>query len=149
MKRFIEGADRSQSSLLPEHLDDFVDEDNQVRVVDVFVDQLDLGSLGFERVQPAATGRPAYHPSVLLKLYIYGYLNRIQSSRRLQREAQRNSELMWLTGRLKPDFKTIANFRKDNGKPIRTSAVSLSFCASNSIFLRMPLSPSMAANSKQ
>lgn len=119
MKRFIEGADRSQSSLLPEHLDDFVDEDNQVRVVDVFVDQLDLGSLGFGRVQPAATGRPAYHPSVLLKLYIYGYLNRIQSSRRLEREAQRNIELMWLTGRLKPDFKTIANFRKDNGKPIR------------------------------
>jgi len=119
MKRFIEGADRSQSSLLPEHLDDFVDEDNQVRVVDVFVDQLDLGSLGFERVQPAATGRPAYHPSVLLKLYIYGYLNRIQSSRRLEREAKRNIELMWLTGRLKPDFKTIANFRKDNGKPIR------------------------------
>jgi len=119
MKRFIEGAHRSQSSLLPECLDDYVDEDNQVRVVDVFVDQLDLGSLGFERVQPAATGRPAYHPSVLLKLYIYGYLNRIQSSRRLEREAQRNVELMWLTERLKPDFKTIANFRKDNGKPIR------------------------------
>lgn len=119
MKRFIEGADRGQSTMLPELLDDYVDEDNQVRVVDVFVDQLDLASLGFERVQPATTGRPAYHPSVLLKLYIYGYLNRIQSSRRLEREAQRNVELMWLTGRLKPDFKTIANFRKDNGKSIR------------------------------
>jgi transposase len=119
MKRFIEGANRGQSTMLPELLDDYVDQDNQVRVVDVFVDQLDLASLGFERVQPAATGRPAYHPSVLLKLYIYGYLNRIQSSRRLEREAQRNIELMWLTERLKPDFKTIANFRKDNGKSIR------------------------------
>ena len=119
MKHFIEGANRGQSTMLPELLDDYVDQDNQVRVVDVFVDQLDLASLGFERVQPAATGRPAYHPSVLLKLYIYGYLNRIQSSRRLEREAQRNVELMWLTGRLKPDFKTIANFRKDNGKSIR------------------------------
>jgi len=119
MKRFIEGADRGQSTMLPELLDDYVDEDNQVRVVDAFVDQLDLASLGFERVQPAVTGRPSYHPSVLLKLYIYGYLNRIQSSRRLEREAQRNVELMWLTGRLKPDFKTIANFRKDNGKSIR------------------------------
>lgn len=119
MKRFIEGVDRGQSTLLPESLDDYVDENNQVRVVDVFVDQLNLGGLGFERVRPAATGRPAYHPSVLLKLYIYGYLNRIQSSRRLELEAQRNVELMWLTGRLKPDFKTIANFRKDNGKSIR------------------------------
>jgi transposase len=119
MKRFIEGADRSQSTMLPGRLDDYVDEDNQVRVVDVFVDQLDLAGLGFERVQPAATGRPAYHPGVLIKLYIYGYLNGIQSSRRLEREAQRNVELMWLTGRLKPDFKTIANFRKDNGKAIR------------------------------
>src|SRR5450830_187545 len=119
MKRFIEGADRSQSTMLPELLDDYVDEDNQVRVVDAFVDQLDLASLGFERAQPAATGRPADHPSVLLKLYIYGYLNLIQSSRRLEREAQRNVELMWLTGRLKPDCKAIANFRKDNGKSIR------------------------------
>ena len=119
MKRFIEGEDRGQATFLPELLDDYVDKDNPVRAVDVFVDQLDLGTLGFERVQPAATGRPAYHPSVLLKLYIYGYLNRIQSSRRLEREAQRNVELMWLMGRLTPDFKTIANFRKDNGKSIR------------------------------
>ena len=118
MKRFIEGEDRGQGTLLPELLDDYVTENNPVRVVDVFVDELDLGKHGFERVHPAKTGRPAYHPSVLLKLYIYGYLNRIQSSRRLEREAQRNVELMWLTGRLMPDFKTIANFRKDNGKAI-------------------------------
>ena len=119
MKRFIEGEDRGQGTLLPEHLDDYVTENNQVRVVDIFVDELDLASLGFARVVPARTGRPAYHPAVLLKLYIYGYLNRIQSSRRLEREAQRNVELMWLTKRLTPDFKTIANFRKDNGKAIR------------------------------
>ena len=98
MKRFIEGEDRGQGTLLPEHLDDYVAEDNPVRVVDVFVDELDLASMGFARVVPAKTGRPAYHPAVLLKLYIYGYLNRIQSSRRLEREAQRNVELMWLTG---------------------------------------------------
>ena len=119
MKRFIEGEDRGQGTLLPELLDDYVAEDNPVRVVDVFVEELDLAGLGFKRVQPAKTGRPAYHPAVLLKLYIYGYLNRIQSSRRLEREAQRNVELMWLTQRLRPDFKTIANFRKDNGKAIR------------------------------
>ena len=118
MKRFIQGEDRTQSTLLPEMLDDYVTEANPVRVVDVYVDELDLGQLGFEGVDPAATGRPAYHPAVLLKIYIYGYLNRIQSSRRLEREAQRNVELMWLTGRLMPDFKTIANFRKDNGKAI-------------------------------
>jgi transposase len=119
MKRFIQGEDRTQSTLLPELLDDYVAESNPVRVVDVYVDELDLGGLGFEGVDPAATGRPAYHPAVLLKIYIYGYLNRIQSSRRLEREAQRNVELMWLTGRLTPDFKTIANFRKDNGEAIR------------------------------
>src|SRR5471032_674627 len=119
MKRFIEGENREQGTLLPEYLEDYVDVDNPVRVVDAFVDELDLGSLGFEGVQPAKTGRPAYHPAVLLKLYIYGYLNRIQSSRRLEREAQRNVELMWLTRRLTPDFKTIANFQKDSGKAIR------------------------------
>jgi transposase len=105
--------------LLPQSLDDYVADSNPVRVVDVFVDELNLGKLGFDGVDPAATGRPAYHPAALLKIYIYGYLNRIQSSRRLEREAQRNVELMWLTGRLMPDFKTIANFRKDNGKAIR------------------------------
>lgn len=119
MKRFIEGEDRSQSSLLPECLDDYVIEDNPVRVVDAFVEQLDLRSLGFEGIEPEETGRPAYHPAVMLKIYIYGYLNRVQSSRRLEREAQRNLEVMWLTGRLAPDFKTIANFRKDNGEAIR------------------------------
>jgi transposase len=119
MKRFIEGEERTQVSLLPECLDDYVDQDNPVRVVEAFVEQLDLRELGFEGAHPAATGRPAYHPGVLLKLYVYGYLNRIQSSRRLEREAQRNVELMWLIGRLMPDFKTIANFRKDNGRAIR------------------------------
>ncbi|SHN13877.1 Transposase [Pseudomonas asturiensis] len=119
MKRFIQGEHRGQSTLLPESLDDYVSNTNPVRVVDVFVDELDLVNLSFEGVIPADTGRPAYHPAILLKIYIYGYLNRIQSSRRLEREAQRNVELMWLTGRLMPDFKTIANFRKDNSKAIR------------------------------
>ncbi|CAJ0571080.1 unnamed protein product, partial [Mesorhabditis spiculigera] len=119
MKRFIQSEHRGQGTLLPESLDDYVSDTNPVRVVDVFVDELDLASLGFEGVIPAETGRPAYHPAILLKIYIYGYLNRIQSSRRLEREAQRNIELMWLTGRLMPDFKTIANFRKDNSKAIR------------------------------
>jgi transposase len=119
MKRFIEGEDRSQSTLFPEHLDDYIAEDNPVRVIDVFVDELDLGGLGFAGIEPEATGRPAYHPASLLKIYIYGYLNRIQSSRRLERETQRNVELIWLTGRLMPDFKTIADFRRDNGVAIR------------------------------
>lgn len=119
MKRFIEGESRNQSTLFPESLDDYVREDNPVRVIDVFVDELDLGELGFSRIEPCVTGRPAYHPSVLLKLYVYGYMNRIHSSRRLERESQRNVEVMWLTGRLMPDFKTIADFRKDNGKAIQ------------------------------
>ncbi|HCL3245895.1 TPA: IS1182 family transposase [Pseudomonas aeruginosa] len=119
MKRFIEEVGRTQVSLLPECLDDFVAEDNPIRVVEAFVEQLDLVALEFDGVTPAATGRPSYHPAVLLKVYIYGYLNRIQSSRRLERECQRNLELMWLTGRLAPDFKTIADFRRDNGKAIR------------------------------
>ena len=105
--------------LMPESLDDFIGEDNPVRVIDLFVDELDLQGLGFATAQPAVTGRPGYHPGLLLKLYIYGYLNRVQSSRRLEREAQRNLELMWLVGRLTPDSKTIANFRKDNPKGIR------------------------------
>jgi transposase len=113
MKRFVEGVSRDQSTLFPERLEDFIGEDNPVRVIDEFVASLDLGELDFEGVAPCATGRPAYHPSVLLKLYIYGYLNRIHSSRRLERETQRNVELMWLCERLSPDFKTIADFRKD------------------------------------
>ena len=120
MKRFVQGDNRTQSFLLPEALDDYVTDTNPVRVVDVFVDELDLPKLGFDGVEPALTGRPSYHPEVMLKIYIYGYLNRIQSSRRLEREAQRNIELMWLTGRLAPDFKTIARFRQDNGKAIRS-----------------------------
>jgi transposase len=119
MKRFVEGADRGQSTLFPAVLDDYVGEDNPVRAIDVFVDGLDLAKLGFDGVQPLAMGRPAYHPATQLKIYIYGYLNRVQSSRRLERECQRNVELVWLTGRLIPDFKTIADFRKDNGEAIR------------------------------
>jgi transposase len=119
MRRFVEGLDRGQSTLFPERLEDWVGEDNAVRVIDVFVEELDLAELGFSGVDPEATGRPSYHPSVLLKLYIYGYLNRVQSSRRLEREAGRNVEVMWLTGRLAPDHKTIADFRKDNGRAIR------------------------------
>ena len=120
MKRFVEGENRNQSTLFPELLDDYVDENNPVRVIEAFIDECDLRHLGFQGVDPQATGRPSYHPSILLKLYIYGYLNRVQSSRRLEREAQRNVEVMWLTGRLTPDFKTIANFRKNNGKAIRS-----------------------------
>jgi transposase len=119
MSGFVEGLDRRQTDLLPAALDDYVDEDNQVRVIDVFVDELDLQKLGFERVQAAATGRPGYSPGCMLKLYLYGYLNQVQSSRRLEREARRNTELMWLTGKLAPDFKTIADFRRDNGEAIR------------------------------
>ncbi len=119
MKRFVEGENRTQSTLFPESLDSYVAEDNPVRVVDAFIDGLNLGALGFQGVEPKSTGRPSYHPSTLLKIYVYGYLNRIQSSRRLERETHRNVELMWLTGRLTPDFKTIADFRKDNGRAIR------------------------------
>jgi transposase len=119
MKRFVEGTDRGQSTLFPECLEDWIGEDNPVGVIDVFVEELDLADLGFGGVDPEATGRPSYHPSVLLKLYIYGYLNRVQSSRRLEHEASRNVETMWLTGRLVPDHKTIADFRKDNGAAIR------------------------------
>jgi transposase len=119
MRRFVEGADRKQAALFPECLDDWIEEDNPVRVIDAFIDRLDLGELGFEGVEPAETGRPAYHPSVLLKLYVYGYLNRVQSSRRLEREAGRNVEVMWLLGRLVPDHKTVADFRKDSGHAIR------------------------------
>src|SRR6201998_2618846 len=119
MRRFVEGMDRGQSTLFPECLEDWIYEDNPVRAIDVFVDELDLAELGFGGVEPEATGRPAYHPATLLKISVYGYLNRVQSSRRLERECQRNIELVWLTGRLMPDFKTIADFRKDNGEAIR------------------------------
>src|ERR1700758_3462173 len=121
MKRFFEGEDRRQGVLLPEYLDDWISEENPVRAIEVFVDALELGGLGFEGVEPAATGRPGYHPGLMLKLYIYGYINQVASSRKLEREAGRNVELMWLTGRLAPDFKTIADFRKDNGPAIRAA----------------------------
>ena len=121
MKRFIEGQDRDQSTLFPERLEDWIDVDNPVRVVEAYVEELDLGSLGFAGVDPKSTGRPAYHPGVLLKLYVYGYLNAVQPSRRLEREAGRNVEVMWLLGRLVPDHKTIAEFRRNNGPAIPTS----------------------------
>src|ERR1700720_1766760 len=125
MARFVEGMDRGQTTLLPECLEDWVDENNPVRAVDVFVEALDLVELGFDGAQPMATGRPGYKPSVLLKLYIYGYLNRVQSSRRLEREAGRNLEVIWLLGRLVPDDKVIADFRKDNGPAIHRVCASL------------------------
>ena len=125
MKRFVEGTDRGQSTLFPECLGDRIDENNPVRVIDAFVDSVDLGTLGFDGVEPADTGRPAYHPSTLLKLYIYGYLNRVQSSRRLEREAPRNVEMMWLLGRLVPDHKTIADFRKKQRSGYWQSVCSL------------------------
>ncbi len=121
MKRFVEGADRRQGLLLPEYLDEYVSENNPVRMIDVFVDELDLLALGFDGATPEATGRPGYHSATLLKLYIYGYLNQVSSSRRLERECQRNLDVMWLVGRLAPDFKTIADFRGDKGPAIRAT----------------------------
>jgi transposase len=123
MKRFIEGVAREQATLFPESLEDWIGGDNPVRVIDAFVERLDLLTLGFAGAAAEATGRPSYHPAVLLKLYIYGYLNRVQSSRRLEREAGRNVEVMWLTGRLIPDHKTIADFRKDSGGAIKRVCV--------------------------
>jgi transposase len=136
MHRFIEGQDRAQASFLPASLEDYVDADNTARVIEAFVEALDLSALDFA-VQPAATGRPSYHPAMMLKLYIYGYLNRIQSSRRLERECQRNVELMWLTGRLAPDFKTIADFRRDNGPAICAACAQfIVICRNIGLFTR-------------
>ncbi|MEO9969184.1 MAG: IS1182 family transposase [Hyphomonadaceae bacterium] len=135
MSRFVEGENRAQQVLLPPSLEDYIDEDNPVRVVDAYIDELDLAEVGFERVRPKATGRPAYHPATLLKIYLYGYLNSIQSSRRLEREANRNIELMWLTGKLAPDFKTIADFRKDNGAAIQKACAQfVILCRSLGLF---------------
>jgi transposase len=137
MKRFVEGEDRRQATLLPDCLEDYVTEDNPVRVIEVFIDELDLVAMGFAGMLPAATGRPAYHPATLLKIYLYGYLNRIPSSRRLERESQRNIELMWLTGRLMPDFKTIADFRRDNGPAIRAACAQfVVLCRQFNLFTR-------------
>jgi transposase len=137
MSGFIQGADRNQGYLLPERIDEYVSEDNAVRVIEAFVEELDFGKLGFARVAANATGRPAYHPATLLKIYLYGYLNRIQSSRRLEQEANRNLELMWLTGRLAPDFKTLP------------CAASLSCYAGDWVCSRRPLWRSTAASSKR
>ena len=135
MKRFIEGEDRQQATLFPDSLEDYVTEDNPVRIIDAFIDELDLQALGFAGAVPEVTGRPAYHPATLLKIYLYGYLNRVQSSRRLERETQRNIELMWLTGRLMPDFKTIADFRRDNGPAIRAACAQfVELCRRLSLF---------------
>jgi transposase len=137
MKRFVEGEDRRQATLLPACLDDDVAADNPVRIIEAFVDELDLGVLGFAGVVPEATGRPSYHPATLLKIYIYGYLNRIPSSRRLERETQRNLELIWLTSRLMPDFKTIADFRRDNGPAIRAACAQfVGLCRKLNLFTR-------------
>jgi len=137
MKRFIESEDRRQATLVPDSLEDYATDDNPVRVIDVFIDELDLAAMGFAGVAPEATGRPAYHPATLLKVYLYGYLNRIQSSRRLERETQRNIELMWLTGRLMPDFKTIADFRRDNGPAIRAGCAQfVMLCRQLNLFTR-------------
>ena len=149
MGRFVEGADRSQVTLLPECLDDWVGDDNPVHVIEAFVEALDLGGLGFDRIVPKATGRPSYHPSILLKLYIYGYLNRVQSSRRLEREAGRNVEVMWLLGRLAPDHKTIADFRKDNGPRSARSARGLWRCAGRWVCCRERGWRSTAASSRR
>ena len=137
MGRFVEGADRRQDFLLPASLDDYVSEDNPVRAVEAFIDALDLKALEFAGMTPAETGRPAYHPATMLKIYLYGYLNRVQSSRRLEREAQRNVEVMWLTGRLAPDFKTIANFRQANGTAIRAVCSQfIDLCRQLNLFTR-------------
>src|SRR5687767_9897867 len=148
MGRFVEGLDRNQTTLFPECLDDWIDEDNPVRVIDAFVDALDLGELGFDGVVPEVTGRPAYHPALLLKLYIYGYLNRVQSSRRLEREAGRNVEVMWLTRRLVPDHKTIAAART-MAAPSGRSAPGLLRCAARWACSRRPAWRSTAASSRR
>ncbi len=131
MTRFVVGDDRSQSTLFPERLEDYLSEDNPVRAIDVFVDELDLAKLGFDGVEPEATGRPAYHPATLLKIYVYGYLNRVQSSRRLERECQRNIELVWLTGRLMPDFKTIAEFPQGQWRRPSAGFAASSWCCAD------------------
>ena len=137
MKRFVEGEDRQQATLLPACLGDYVAPDNPARIIEAFVDELDLAALGFAGVVPAVTGRPSYLPATLLKIYIYGYLNRVPSSRRLERETQRNLELIWLTGRLMPDFKTIADFRRDNGPAIRAACAQfIMLCRKINLFTR-------------
>jgi transposase len=141
VKRFVVGEDRSQSTLFPERLDDYISEDNSVRAIDAFVEELDLEELGFNGMQPEATGRPAYHPSTLLKIYIYGYLNRIQSSRRLERETYRNLELVWLTGKLMPDFKQSPTSVRITAMRSERSAPDSSSCVEGCNCLPKRLSP--------
>jgi len=149
MTGFIEGENRNQATLFPERLDDYIIEDNAVRIIDVLIDGIDLSNLGFKTVT-AVTGRLAYHPATMLKLYVYGYLNRVQSTRRLEWEAGRNLELMWLLGRLAPDFKTIVDFRKNNAKAIRfVCREFVMICRKLNFYLAKPLLPLMAASSKQ
>ena len=149
MKRFVEGVDRGQSTLFPECLDDWIGEENAVRVIDVFVDELDLGELGFSGVDPEATGRPSYHPAVLLKLYIYGYLTRVQSSRRLEREAGRNVEVMWLTAAWCPITRRLPISARTTAAPSARSARASSSCAARWACSRKPASRLMAASSRQ
>jgi transposase len=149
MKRFVEGMDRAQNTLFPECLADWIDENNPVQVIDVFVDELELAQLGFDGVAPEATGRPSYHPSVLLKLYIYGYLNRVQSSRRLEREAGRNVEVMWLTGRLVPDTRRLPISARTMAGPSVRYAPDLLCCAAHWDYSRTPALRLMAASSRR
>src|SRR5256885_8913371 len=144
MRGFVQGADRQQTTLLPECLDDWVGENNSIRAVDVFVDALELRDLGFDGVDPAATGRPAYHPSVLLKLYIYGYLNRVQSSRRLERAAGRDVEEKWLLGRLAPATRRSRTSARTMAWRYARDVHASSNCVGRWIFSRLRASPSIA-----
>lgn len=148
MGRFIEGGERDQLSLLPASLEDYVERDNPVRVVDAFIDELDLGAIGFTGVTPTATGRPSYHPSTLLKLYLHGYLNRVQSSRRLEQEARRNVEVMWLTGRLAPDFRRSPTFARTTARQLNPSARGSWSSVSTSACSRLQLQRSMEPSSR-
>ena len=148
MAGFVEGLDRGQSAMFPAQLDDYVGEDNPVRAVDAFVDGLDLGKLGFTNVQPLDKGRPGYFAGTMLKIYIYGYLNRVPSSRRLERECQRNIELIWLTGKLAPDHGTIAISAKTTARPSARCAARSSFCAGSSVCSARPASRSTGRSSK-
>src|SRR5438552_11058254 len=149
MHRFIDGEDRMQQALLPHSLEDYVGEENPVRVIEVFIDELDLAALGFSGMTPAATGRPAYHPSTLLKIYLYGYLNRVQSSRRLEREAQRNIELMWLTGGWRLTSRRLPTSARTMARRSGRCVPSLWCCAASWARSPAPLSRSTAASSKR
>ena len=144
MPRLIEGQDRHHVSLLPESLDDVIADDNAVRVVNAFVDELDLQALRFEGAQPVKTSRSSYHPAVQFKINIYGCLDRVQSNRRLERECRRHLELMWLTDSLSPDFRTVADFRRENGIGTRDLCLHFAERCGNSKYWCRPWSPSTA-----